>query len=217
MGNNQINSDIGTANFANQLVATQSDNLTCVSNCTLSSIQCSTLVNIVVSLIAAAGVNTGPVQCPLQYYRCQGNIVKLDKLVSGYYTNQELSDGTPIAKPANALKCSHGGILDSDTFKPATGGINKDSGYYLFSPHADLHLTAANLAILHTEYFFNTIRTRIGDAEFVKFLQLEPKNDIFNYINSYVTICSKSSAKPAPVLVMVLLTSIISLVCNNIL
>ena len=53
------------------------------------------------------------------------------------------------------------------------GGINKDSGLYLFSPHADLHLKAAELAIEHTEYYFNQIRKKIGDKEFSNFLDLE--------------------------------------------
>ena len=44
---------------------------------------------------------------------------------------------------------------------------------YLFSPHADLHLKAAELAIDHTEYYFNQIRNKIGDREFSNFLQLE--------------------------------------------
>ena len=44
---------------------------------------------------------------------------------------------------------------------------------YLFSPHADLHIIAANLAIDHTEYYFNQIRKKIGDKEFSNFLRLE--------------------------------------------
>jgi hypothetical protein len=44
---------------------------------------------------------------------------------------------------------------------------------YLFSPHADLHIKAANLAINHTEYYFNQIRNKIGDREFSNFLRLE--------------------------------------------
>ena len=44
---------------------------------------------------------------------------------------------------------------------------------YMFSPHADLHLKAAELAIEHTEYFFIEIRKKIGDKEFSNFLRLE--------------------------------------------
>ncbi len=54
----------------------------------------------------------------------------------------------------------------------AEGGINKDSGYTVFSPHADLHLAAATLAINHTRMFFDEIRSEIGDAEFSQFLKL---------------------------------------------
>lgn len=96
----------------------------------------------------------------------------MKKLVSGYYSDQKLEDGTSIRKPERSQKCSHGGSLDRDTFKPASGGINKDSGFYLLSPHADLHLKAADLAVNHTAYFFNQIRKRIGDVEFSKFLSI---------------------------------------------
>ena len=44
---------------------------------------------------------------------------------------------------------------------------------YLFSPHADLHLKAAELAVNHTEFYFDLIRKKIGDKEFSKFLSLE--------------------------------------------
>lgn len=101
--------------------------------------------------------------CPIQYFVCQGNIVLLNKLVSGYYSEQSLEDGTPVPKPEPSFKCSHGGILDAYQYEPATGGINKDSGYYLFSPHADL-------AVNHTQYFFNQLRAQIGDDEFNRFL-----------------------------------------------
>lgn len=84
-----------------------------------------------------------------------------------------------MPKPSG-LKCSHGGLLDASTFQPATGGINKDSGYYLFSPRADLHLVAANLALNHTEYFFNQIRAQLGDIEFNNFLSIFVSQDQVN-------------------------------------
>ena len=43
----------------------------------------------------------------------------------------------------------------------------------MFSPHANLHLKAVDLAIEHTTYFFDQIRSQIGDREFSKFLNLE--------------------------------------------
>jgi hypothetical protein len=96
----------------------------------------------------------------------------LDKLESGFYENQKLPDGTPVNKPTIGNKCSHGGALDKTSLIPATGGINKDSGIYLISPHADLHLKAAQLAIDHTKVYFNNIRSYIGDDQFEKFLTL---------------------------------------------
>lgn len=43
----------------------------------------------------------------------------------------------------------------------------------MFSPHADLHLLAANLAVNHTKVFLDEIRSDIGDAEFEKFLKIK--------------------------------------------
>lgn len=126
------------------------------------------------------------IQCPFKYYKCSGNIVTLNKLVSGYYTNQKLADGTPVPKPSpgTVMKCSHGGLLDTDSFNiEAVGGINKDSGFYLFSPHAHLHSNAARLAILHTQFFFDQIRARIGDENFNEFLQIIP-GGLLGYIKS---------------------------------
>ena len=60
------------------------------------------------------------------------------------------------------------------------GGINKDSSYYLFSPHANLHMKAAILAIGHTEYFFEQIWNKTGDEEFSNFLQLKLTKDRLN-------------------------------------
>jgi hypothetical protein len=239
MGNvNTINTKIGTNDFYTQPVATQSDNLTCVSNCTLVNVTCSTLVSLVVNLMNLAGIKSIPVKCPLQFYKCSGNIVKLDKLVSGYYVGQELEDGTVISKPPNQLKCSHGGIVDSDSFKPSSGGINKDSGWYflktfcqsrlrlvlknryapkryLFSPHADLHLKAAALAIQHTEFYFNQIRQRIGDAEYATFLKLAPNDNYLNYVNQFVPICSRSSSNSLPITGLLALCSFLPVLCNN--
>ena len=68
------------------------------------------------------------------------------------------------------FKCSHGGPFDVSTDYDAKGGINKDSGYYWLSPHAHLHLKAAELAISHTEYFFNSFRQELGNEEFARFI-----------------------------------------------
>ena len=43
----------------------------------------------------------------------------------------------------------------------------------MFSPHADLHLLAANLAVNHTKVFLDEIRSDIGDVEFEKFLKIK--------------------------------------------
>ena len=91
-------------------------------------------------------------------------------------------------KPNSMFKCSHGGVLDASAIFNATGGINKDSGYLLFSPHANLHLKAAELAINHTELFFENIRQEIGDKEFANFLKLEIDNKTLS-LSSSTTQC----------------------------
>ena len=72
-------------------------------------------------------------------------------------------DGEPVEKPLNSYKCSHGGLLDSNSEYDAIGGIYKDSSFYVYSQHADLHLKAVHLALNHTEHIFNEIRNEIGD------------------------------------------------------
>lgn len=60
---------------------------------------------------------------------CAKNLITW-KLTSGYRSGQD------IKKPVNMGKCSHGGQTDDSRFRPATGGINKDSSSKLESPHA---------------------------------------------------------------------------------
>ena len=62
-------------------------------------------------------------------YTCANNLIT-GKLTSGYRSGQD------IKKPVDIGKCSHGGQTDDSRFKPATGGINKDSSSKLESPHA---------------------------------------------------------------------------------
>ena len=51
-------------------------------------------------------------------------------------------------------KCSHGGPTDtSGSLYAAVGGINKDTGNPLYSPHYHLHGDAAEAAIKHTRMF----------------------------------------------------------------
>lgn len=115
------------------------------------------------------------IKCPYSYYKCSGNIVVMNKLVSGFYVNQKLTDGTPVPKPdGTVMKCSHGGFIDTDSFTiQAFGGINKDAGFYIWSPHAHLHLDAAELAIRHTEFYLNEIRRNIGNNNFQEFLKIK--------------------------------------------
>lgn len=109
----------------------------------------------------------------MNYYRCDGNILVNNKLISGYYGGQRLPNGILYSKPNNLGKCSHGGMFDKTADEVAKGGINKDSGYFIVSPHAHLHKAASDLAIKHTKLFFENIRNTIGDKEYAKLLNLD--------------------------------------------
>ena len=63
-----------------------------------------------------------------QNNNCDNNLIT-QKITSGYRGEQDIS------KPANASKCIHGGILDSNGDKGKMGGINKDSAAREWSPH----------------------------------------------------------------------------------
>lgn len=116
------------------------------------------------------------IKCPIEYFKCHGNLVVKDRLVSGYYSGQKV-------QRMEDSGCNHGGLLDVESL---SGGINKDSGYYLFSPHADMHSAAADLAIEHTEYFFNQLRQLIGDDEFNYFLKIKLEKTFLDMIADFI-------------------------------
>lgn len=175
MGHQNINTNIGSNKFSFLPTAKLSDTNACLNNCVLVNVPCSSIVKKLASLLAGLRVKT-TLKCPLEYYKCDNNVAMLDKLLSGFFSGQKLADGTPVSNPGKMMKCNHGGLLDVDSIHiPALGGINKDAGMYLISPHAHLHLTAAYLAELHTEYFINSIRFQIGDEKFAKFLKIDKK------------------------------------------
>jgi hypothetical protein len=60
----------------------------------------------------------------------------------------------------------------------------------VFSPHAALHMTAAKLAVNHTQLFFDKIREEIGDTQFNEFLSLSIDNTTFAKAASVTCKCS---------------------------
>jgi hypothetical protein len=165
MGHERINLNIGQNTDDLGIQLAEVDVPSCFSeNCTKEIIQCKYISKGLSFLIKN-------LKCPLVYFKCTNNVI-LDKLTSGYYSNQKLQDGSSVPKPMNKSKCSHGGFLDMTTHHDSIGGINKDSSFYFISPHANLHLNAANLAIEHTEYFFDMLRSKIGNPNFDKLLDL---------------------------------------------
>lgn len=170
MGNRKIiNKDIGTKTLGSiQLL--KDEDVACFSEkCTKKVLKCKYLKSFS-TIIQHFSLNL-PLNCPIVYFKCENNVVT-DKLTSGYYTGQKLPNGVDVVKPENSSKCSHGGALDLTATKSAQGGINKDTAYYFLSPRADLHLIAADLAVKHTEYFFDNLRSLIGDENFDELLQL---------------------------------------------
>ena len=89
----QLNELIGTVEFNNQAFVSPTEINACNGNCNLISVPCSTLAKILSSLLSFAGYQSTITSCPLQYFNCTNNIGILDKLLSGYYTGQALTDG----------------------------------------------------------------------------------------------------------------------------
>jgi hypothetical protein len=164
MGFDDINYKLGT--YVNDLGVTLSENEpnipTCFdNNCTKHVIMCNHLNGLSILSEKLSGIT---INCPIVYYKCKNNVIT-DKLTSGYFGNQKLDNGKDVIKPIES-KCNHGGYLDKNNGNIAVGGINKDTGYYILSPHADLHARAANLAIKHTEFYFDQLRNTIGNGYF---------------------------------------------------
>ena len=109
MGNtNRINLDIGKPSFDDMPVA-QTNDVTCYDNCRLVTVQCDFVEGAITDLIKIFEVNSIHFKCPIQYYNCSNNIATNKILLSGYYVNQRLLDGSRVEKPLNGIKCSHGG------------------------------------------------------------------------------------------------------------
>jgi hypothetical protein len=184
IGTEEFNSIFKIRKFINE------EKQTCLSNCKEVLIQCTTMGSILLRFIKLTGFLTSEFSCPLKYFKCDNNLIKNDKhLTSGYYNLQKLPNGKPVDKPDNGLKCSHGGIIDNSAFKLAKGGLNKDSSYYLFSPKADQHLLAAELAIQHTQFFFDDLKQEIQMKAFEKLMGLEIKETWLNRLGKHIPLC----------------------------
>ena len=99
MGTTTLNELIGTEQFNMQTFIGENETNACdASNCNLVTIECSTLVSIFSALLGAIGFQSSITTCPLTYYNCTDNILILDKLLSGFYTGQELTDGVSLVE-----------------------------------------------------------------------------------------------------------------------
>jgi hypothetical protein len=158
LGKNEINNAIGTR-FFSRLFKADTSSETCRDNCqVITTTICPLNSTIFLPIIKNLNLPLNQIVCPLKYYKCTDNLIRHgDLLVSGYSSLGTLENRTVLQKPSNA--CGHGGLLDLFQDLPAQGGINKDTGVYLFSSHAHLHLKAAKLAIKHVEHFFDQLQS----------------------------------------------------------
>ncbi|XP_067685699.1 von Willebrand factor A domain-containing protein 7-like [Haliotis asinina] len=121
---------------------------------------------------------------------CTANIIVQGPLLtSGYRSGQDRHK--PAKDPATFKtgKCSHGGPYDqSGKTIAAIGGINKDTSDPNMSPHAPLHDTAAQGAIMHTRFLFGHpaygLHNLIGDEKFQELLQLTAGNSMVFVIDT---------------------------------
>ncbi|XP_046570368.1 von Willebrand factor A domain-containing protein 7-like [Haliotis rubra] len=121
---------------------------------------------------------------------CTANIIVQGPLLtSGYRSGQDRHK--PAKDPATFKtgKCSHGGPYDqSGKTIAAIGGINKDTSDAKMSPHAPLHDTAAQGAIMHTRFLFGHpaygLHSLIGDENFQELLQLTAGNSMVFVIDT---------------------------------
>ncbi|CAF3416769.1 unnamed protein product [Rotaria socialis] len=129
--------------------------------------------------------------CPLVYYDCQNNILpeinNQQILTSGYYATDVNENNELLLKPTNVEKCSHGSVRDDSSNIPAIGGINKDSYSLIFSPHANLHKQAADLAVKATEQFVNDLRRDIGDHNFDRLFVINPSGEECHFASASVS------------------------------
>ncbi|XP_004711857.1 von Willebrand factor A domain-containing protein 7 isoform X1 [Echinops telfairi] len=100
---------------------------------------------------------------------CPGNLLDFQLLTSGYF-------GTHPLKPPG--KCSHGGHFDQSSSQTPRGGINKDSTAPGFSPHHQLHLQAAKLALQASIQVLSLLRSRLGDRNFSRLLDITPASSL---------------------------------------
>ncbi|XP_033725992.1 von Willebrand factor A domain-containing protein 7-like [Pecten maximus] len=97
---------------------------------------------------------------------CNDNLLVHDRLTSGYLYGQ-LNYPKPVANSlATEGKCSHGGVNDLGKNTAATGGINKETPDWSWSPHAHLHNISGLTAVRATEAFFiDSTSGVLGDAD----------------------------------------------------
>uniref|UniRef100_A0A914X9W3 VWFA domain-containing protein n=1 Tax=Plectus sambesii TaxID=2011161 RepID=A0A914X9W3_9BILA len=100
-------------------------------------------------------------------FSCSDNLIANSLLTTGYYSRDAI-----VSKPLNASKCSIGGGTDSSATSQATGGIGKGSASFLFSPHHELHSTAARVAHDASVAFLADVRKSVGDYNFGRLLGL---------------------------------------------
>ncbi|XP_042877878.1 von Willebrand factor A domain-containing protein 7-like [Penaeus japonicus] len=120
--------------------------------------------------------------CDSPQGECTANVILGSGLSSGYYEYEdEIGSSFVIPKPTSGGKCSHGGALDTSSFQPAEGGINKDTTSPCFSPHYYLHEFAAEMAVQATDHYLTVILEAVGPEKYRRLFDL--------YFGSALSIC----------------------------
>ncbi|XP_021358677.1 uncharacterized protein LOC110453829 [Mizuhopecten yessoensis] len=105
-------------------------------------------------VVAASGTDTCRNCDDSITHRCSQNLLVHDRLTSGYLSGQQFYPKPSAHQGATEGKCSHGGVNDHGRNTTATGGINKETLDWNWSPHAHLHNISGQTAVRATEAFF---------------------------------------------------------------
>ena len=111
---------------------------------------------------------------------CDESTLTTDNLTSGYLPHQTEVEG----------RCRHGSHEDL----PGLGGINKDTGSSCWSPHAEYHQLAAEVAASAVEQYLDDIRFLINDENFAHLFDLSFGSALVIAIDRSGSMCEEIEA-----------------------
>ena len=102
-------------------------------------------------------------------------------------------DGSVVV-PAEG-KCRHGSSFDD----PQNVGSNKDTASYRWSPHANLHSSAATLAITSIQRYLDNLRFNVNDERFAQLFSLSQGSALVIAIDTSPSVDDEIEAAKAKV------------------